>query len=276
MGETGNSFEHEDPVLQPPSHPWWHWMLLMLGSLFFGPIAVIILIHMALFGGILLNATTPKEDSAGSKRNVTSEMEQIVTPPLPDPAPLPSLLPPIPPIPDTTRPTSLNNPSGLTPIKPSEKIESPKEAAERKLKLAQAEIAKKKLLAQKAWPNISYTEDFPRNFHFWSHKESKKFLQDIKWVGLKTTKPGVHPYIVREGKNGDYSLRVIFRAYVERYTSINVIWLRSGEETWKSNWQLNHPKPIGNPYPARCWRIETDLLLKESDVEFLRKFAKNK
>ena len=62
-------------------------------------VVVVVVMHLALFAGILFNACKQKEDSAGAKEKVSSEMAQIVPPktaPLPEPEPFPAPVPSLP------------------------------------------------------------------------------------------------------------------------------------------------------------------------------------
>ncbi len=68
-------------------------------------VVVVVLMHLALFAGILFNACKQKEDSASTKEKASSEMAQIVPPktaPLPEPEPLPSPIPSLPSLPGVT------------------------------------------------------------------------------------------------------------------------------------------------------------------------------
>ena len=73
MGETDNQFVTEDVVLQPPNHPWWHWALL-IATVVIEIISFVILVHVGLFAGMLLQAAKHDKKSAGSM----DEMAQVV------------------------------------------------------------------------------------------------------------------------------------------------------------------------------------------------------
>ena len=108
MGKTDNPLVNEDVVLQPPSHPWWHWALLIVPTVVITIISFVILVHVGLFAGMLLKAVKQKEESAARIKIVTSEMAQIEpskrftlpVPDLPTPGtpPLPTGIPPLPPL----------------------------------------------------------------------------------------------------------------------------------------------------------------------------------
>ena len=86
-------------------------------------VVVVVVMHLALFAGILFNACKQKEDSAGAKEKVSSEMAQIVPPktaPLPEPEAFPTPVPTLPTLPgvatESLPPLPPTGSSALPPI----------------------------------------------------------------------------------------------------------------------------------------------------------------
>ncbi len=96
-------------------------------------VVVVVVMHLALFAGILFNACKQKEDSAGAKEKVSSEMGQIVPPktaPLPEPEPFPAPVPSLPALPGIAEESlPLLPPSGSSDLPPIPESISPSELA---------------------------------------------------------------------------------------------------------------------------------------------------
>ena len=141
------------------------------------------------------------------------------------------------------------------------------EAEAKKKQIAEAE-AKKKQIAE-ALSSMKASVDEARNLYFWQHKKQSEFIESDLLKPFP--KPGIFPYIGKNGKDGAHYLMLYCRGMDTEYNGLADITLRSGEKTM--TFESFRGTTDGFKKYGSVYIMGVHLSLDADKIKFLRDFS---